>query len=256
MLVDSHCHLDRVNLDPFGNDVGRMLRAARDSDVGRFLCVCIDLEHFEDIYRIATEFNDVNCSVGVHPGSKGVRDPGVEELMELASRPEVIAVGETGLDYYRENENMEWQRQRFRNHIRAAREVGMPVIIHSRAAREDTIAIAREEGIGEVGGIMHCFAEDWETASQAIDLGLVISFSGIITFKNAEQLRAVARQVPDDALLVETDCPYLAPMPHRGKPNHPAWVRYVAEKLAEVRDSSYQHIAEQTTANFNRLFRN
>jgi TatD DNase family protein len=256
MLVDSHCHLDRVDLKPYAGEFRRLMEETQATGVGHMLCVCIDLEHYTEMRDLVEPYPQVSVSVGVHPNERGGRDPAPDELAGLAKDARNVAIGETGLDYYRCDGEPGWQQQRFRNHIRAAREVGKPVIIHSRAAREDTIAIASEEKISEVGGIMHCFAEDWETASHAIDLGLVISFSGIITFKNAEELRVVARQVPDDALLVETDSPYLAPVPHRGKPNHPAWVRHVAEKLAKVRDCSYQHITEQTTTNFNRLFGN
>lgn len=254
MLIDSHCHLDRIDLTPFGGRLEALLETARGNGVEHMLCVCIDLEHFEDVLGIACRHPQVTCSVGVHPDATGVREPQVEELVELAAHPQVVAVGETGLDYYRLTGELEWQRERFRTHIRAARQAGKPLIIHTRAAREDTLRLLEEERAAEVGGVMHCFAEDWETARRAMDLGFLISFSGIVTFRNAEALREVARRVPDEYLLVETDAPYLAPVPHRGKQNHPAWVRHVAEKLAELRGVDLAHIEAVTTANFRRLF--
>ncbi|MDX1335360.1 MAG: TatD family hydrolase [Gammaproteobacteria bacterium] len=256
MLTDSHCHLDRINLDAFDGKMSNLLAAAQEQGVGQFLCVCIDLEHFEDVHSIAASDERVWCSVGVHPTSDEGRDPEVEDLLQLADSEQVIAIGETGLDYFHmQRDEVEWQRERFRRHIRAAVELQKPLIIHTRSANEDTIKILQEEGAEQAGGIMHCFAEDWDTASKALDLGFYISFSGIITFKNAEELRSVLKQVPDEALLVETDAPYLAPVPHRGKMNHPAYVRHVAEKMAEVRESSPDDIASLTTGNFNRLFK-
>ena len=255
MLTDSHCHLDRINLDAFEGKMSNLLAAAQEQDVSQFLCVCIDLEHFDDVHNIAKSDDRVWCSVGVHPTSDEGKDPEVEDLLRLADSDQVIAIGETGLDYFHmKREEVEWQRERFRRHIRAAVELQKPLIIHTRSANEDTIRILQEEGADRAGGIMHCFAEGWDTASKALDLGFVISFSGIITFKSAEELRDVARKVPDESLLIETDSPYLAPVPHRGKMNHPAYVRHVAEKLAEVRETSYESMAELTTNNFNRLF--
>jgi TatD DNase family protein len=255
MLTDSHCHLDRINLDAFEGKMSKLLAAAQEQDVSQFLCVCIDLEHFEDVHNIAKSDGRVWCSVGVHPTSDEGKDPEVDDLLKLADSDQVIAIGETGLDYFHmKREEVEWQRERFRRHIRAGVELQKPLIIHTRSANEDTIRILQEEGAERAGGIMHCFAEDWDTASKALDLGFVISFSGIVTFKSAEELRDVARKVPDDSMLIETDSPYLAPVPHRGKMNHPAYVRHVAEKMAEVRETSYESIAELTTNNFNRLF--
>jgi TatD DNase family protein len=255
MLIDSHCHLDRVDLEPFDGSLGKVLDTARASGIGGFLCVCIDTEHFADVRDIAAAHEDVWCSVGVHPDSQDVHEPDVDELCRLAADPNVIAIGETGLDYFRLKGDLEWQRERFRTHIRAAKQTGKPLIIHTRAAREDTIRLLREEGAEGVGGVMHCFAEDWETARQAMELGFYISFSGIVTFKNAEELREVAQKVPLDRLLVETDSPYLAPVPHRGKGNHPAWVRHVAERIAEVKALSLAQIEDATTRNFHTLFR-
>lgn len=254
MLIDSHCHLDRVDLEPFNGSLDNALQTARDNDVLGFLCVCIDTERFADVRDIAASHDDVWCSVGVHPDSQDVHEPSVKELVELAADSNVIAIGETGLDYFRLKGDLEWQRDRFRTHIRAARETGKPLIIHTRAAKEDTLRILKEEGADSVGGVMHCFAEDWETAQQSIDLGFYISFSGIVTFRNAEELREVARRVPLDRMLVETDSPYLAPVPHRGKGNHPAWVRHVAEQIAELKGVSVGDIERVTTENFHRLF--
>ncbi len=254
MLIDSHCHLDRIDLEPFDGELDKLLGAAQDNGVGHMLCVCIDLEHFNDVAEIAAAHVNVSCSVGVHPDATDVREPSVEELVDLARHPQVVAIGETGLDYYRLQGDLEWQRERFRTHIRAARESKKPLIIHTRAAKQDTIRLLREEGAAEVGGVMHCFAEDWDTARQAMELGFMISFSGIVTFKNAEALREVAREVPDDFLLVETDAPYLSPVPHRGKTNQPAFVRHVSEKLAEVRGQAIETIEALTTANYKRLF--
>jgi TatD DNase family protein len=254
-LTDSHCHLDRLDLEPFEHSLERALGEAGEAGVEHMLCVCIDLEHFDDVIGIAREHAQVSCSVGVHPDATDVREPSADDLVALAARPEVVAVGETGLDYYRLRGDLEWQRERFRTHIRAARQAGKPLIVHTRCAREDTIRLMREEGADQVGGVMHCFAEDWDTAAAAIDLGFMISFSGIVTFRSADALREVARRVPEPSLLIETDAPYLAPVPHRGRSNHPAWVRHVAERLAEVRGEAFDHIAAVTTANFRRLFR-
>jgi len=254
MLVDSHCHLDRLDLEPFDNDLANALKVAGENGVERFLCVAIDRGNIPDVIAIAERFDNVYASVGVHPNEEDPQEVTAEELLRLADHPKVIAIGETGLDFFRSEGDLEWQKRRFRNHIAAAKECQKPLIIHSREAREDTIAIMREEAADEAGGIMHCFVEDWETARQAMEMGFYISFSGIVTFKNAAALREVAVQVPAERLLVETDSPYLAPMPHRGKPNQPAYVRHVAEQLAEIRGESFEALARQTSANFNRLF--
>ncbi len=254
MLVDSHCHLDRLELEAFSGDLDRVIETARGNGIGHMLCVCIDLEHFGDVVEIARRYSEVSCSVGVHPDATDVREPNHDELVALAAGSEVVAVGETGLDYYRLRGDLEWQRERFRTHIRAANQAAKPLIVHTRAARKDTIRLMQEEGADRAGGVMHCFAEDWDTAEAAMELGFLISFSGIVAFRNADALRDVAVRVPDEYLLVETDSPYLAPVPHRGKSNHPAWVRHVAECLAEVRGTSLEHIEAVTTANFERLF--
>jgi len=254
MLIDSHCHLDRIDLGPFDGSLDKVMDAARTAGVDHMLCVSISLEEYPTVHDIATRYPQVSCSVGVHPGETEGVDPSLEDLVSRGRDPLVVAIGETGLDYHYHPEDNEWQRERFRTHIRAAREVGKPLIIHTRDAREDTIRILQEEGADQVGGVMHCFTETWEMARAALDLGFYISFSGIVTFRNAEELREVARQVPDDRLLVETDSPYLAPVPHRGKGNHPAWVRDVATMVAEVRGSDLESIAALTTRNYQQLF--
>ncbi len=255
MLTDSHCHLDKIDLDPFQNDFSQMLEAAHDADVSQFLCVCIDTEHFQDVLKPAQTYSNIHCSVGVHPTHKESYAPSVDELIELAQHQEVIAIGETGLDYFRcEDDDMTWQHDLFRNHIRAAIATQKPLIIHTRSAKEDTIRILKEENADQVGGVMHCFAEDWDTAQKSLDLNFYISFSGIVSFNSAKELQEVAKRVPEDKFLIETDSPWLAPVPKRGKPNQPAYVKYVAEKMAELRDCSYEHIGRVSTQNFNRLF--
>jgi len=254
LLVDSHCHLDRLDLAPFGGELDAALKAAAANDVGYFLCVGIDLEHMPVLLEMAAAHENVFTSVGVHPNHREGEEPTVERLVEIASRPEVIAIGETGLDYFRSEGDLEWQRARFRTHIAAARAVGKPLIIHSREARGDAVDILREEGADEVGGIMHCFVDDWAVAEQALALGFYISLSGIVTFNSARELKEVAKRIPEERLLVETDSPYLAPVPHRGKPNQPAYVRHVAECVAQLRGASLEAIAETTTQNFFRLF--
>jgi len=256
-LVDSHCHLDRLDLAKLGGDLGAVLAHAGDEGITRMLCVCIDLDNFPDVLRLAREYPQVYASVGVHPNERDTRDPSVDELVELAGDARVVAIGETGLDYhYGEGEGeLEWQRDRFRRHIRAAKAAGKPLIIHTRAAQDDTLRIMREEGAADSGGVMHCFTEDWAMAEQALALNFYISFSGIVTFRNAEQIKDVARRVPLDRMLVETDAPYLTPVPHRGKSNQPAFVRHVAEYVAELRGVPLAEIAAATTANFFRLFR-
>lgn len=250
-LVDSHCH---INFEPLGDDVAAILDAAKLQEVETFLCVAINLEAFPEVLSLAERFEEVYASVGVHPNERDVREPSVDELVTLSAHQRVIAIGETGLDYFRSEGDLDWQRERFRRHIRAANSAGLPIIVHCRDAADDTMTILREEGADGCGGVMHCFAEDWHTASQALDLGFYISFSGIVTFKSAETLRDVARRVPEDRILVETDAPYLAPVPMRGKTNQPAYVRHTAECVAALRDCSLEAIATATTDNFFRLF--
>jgi TatD DNase family protein len=252
-IVDSHCHIDRVDLEAFGGSVESMLSHAKELSVNQFLCVCIDLEHFDQVHNLALQHSNIYASVGVHPTEIISKEPSVEKLLELSSSDRVIAIGETGLDYFRVNKDeADWQRDRFRRHIRASNKSKKPLIIHMRDSKEDIIDILQKENAQS--GVMHCFAEDWETAKAALDLGFYISFSGILTFNNANDLREIAKKVPADRLLVETDSPYLTPAPYRGKPNSPAYTYYVAEKLAEVRNTSIDEIAEVTTTNFNNLF--
>ncbi|CAK0757057.1 putative metal-dependent hydrolase YcfH [Gammaproteobacteria bacterium] len=252
-LVDSHCHLDRLDLTPFGGQLAGALATAREVGVERFLCVSINLEKFPQLTAIARDFSDVDLSVGVHPGEHVAHEPEVDDLVALARDPTVVAIGETGLDYHYHQGDPGWQQERFRRHIAAARTVGKPLIIHSREARVDTLRILREEGAQDVGGVMHCFTEDWNTAHAAMELGMYISFSGIVTFRNAIELREVATRLPLERLLLETDSPYLAPTPHRGKSNHPAWVLYVAQQIAALRSIDPRELAENTTNNFLRL---
>jgi TatD DNase family protein len=257
-LVDSHCHLDRLDLDPWDGKMSGALKSAAEQGVGHFLCVSIDLEHYPDILEIARENECVSVSVGVHPNETDGREPTVSELIELAADPEVVAIGETGLDYFRsqkdENDDLEWQRERFRTHINAAKQTRKPLIIHMREATEDTLRLLKEEGADEVGGVMHCFVENWDIAQRALDLNFDISFSGIVTFKSAKELKEVAEKIPSDRMLVETDSPYLAPVPYRGKPNYPAYVRNVAECIAELRGMKWEEVAKLTTENFYRRF--
>jgi TatD DNase family protein len=254
MLVDSHCHLDRLDLTPYGGDFGALVEKTRGAGVGHMLCVCIDLEHYQAMRALVAPYDDISVSVGVHPNEKTGQDPDPDELAGKARESGVVAIGETGLDYFREEGDLEWQRKRFRNHIRAARQCRKPLIIHSRDAREDTLRLLREEKAEEVGGVMHCFTETWDMASAAMDLGFFISFSGIVTFRSADELRDVARRVPLDRLLIETDSPYLAPVPHRGKPNEPRYVSEVAQQVAELHGITPDELAIRTAENFFRLF--
>lgn len=253
-LVDSHCHLDRLDLSKYDNDLSNAIAAAQAEGVERFLCVSIDFENFPAVLKTAEDFDSIYASVGVHPNEEGREEPTVEKLVELAKHDKVIAIGETGLDFFRSEGGTEWQKERFRTHIRAAKISHKPLIIHCREAREDTLKIMREENAHEVGGIMHCFVEDLETAKAAIEMGFYISFSGIVTFNSAKELQEVARVVPDEWFMIETDSPYLAPVPFRGKPNQPLYVKHVAKKLAELRGDSVESIAQKSWDNFNRLF--
>jgi TatD DNase family protein len=252
LLVDSHCHLDFPEL---AADIPGALAEMKENGVSHALCVSVTLEDFPKVRTLAEQHENLFASVGTHPDYPDHPLVEPETLVALAAHPKVIAIGETGLDYYRLQGDLEWQRDRFRAHIRAAKSCGKPLIIHTRSAAEDTLRIMHEEGAEEVGGVMHCFTETWDVAEAAIKLGFHISFSGIVTFKNAVALKEVARRVPLDRLLVETDSPYLAPVPFRGKTNRPAWVRYVAEEVARLRQVPFEEIARATTANFFRLFR-
>lgn len=251
-LVDSHCHL---NFPGLSRDIDGVLHRMDANGVVAALCASVSLAEFPSVLAIAERFSNVYASVGVHPDYEGVEEPTAEELIALSDRPKILAIGETGLDYYRLTGNLEWQRDRFRHHIRAARELGMPLIIHTRSAAEDTLRLMREERACEAGGVMHCFTETWEVATAAVEMGFYISFSGIVTFKNAIALKEVARRVPLDRMLIETDAPYLAPAPHRGRTNEPAFVRYVAEEIACLREIAVERVAAETTRNFMTLFR-
>lgn len=254
-LVDSHCHLDRLAFDQIEGGLAGALAAAQAAGVGHFLCVSINLEAYPAMRKLVDPYPQVSVSVGVHPTDNHDQAPDLDQLTQLALDERVVAIGETGLDYYYGGEQKERQQTLFRLHIQAARAVNKPLIVHTRDARADTLAILGEEGGSSASGVMHCFTEDWDTARQALDLGFYISFSGIVTFRNAESLRDVARRVPADRLLVETDSPYLAPVPKRGKTNQPAYVRYVAECVAELRGISFEDLARTTTENYFRLFK-
>ena len=256
MLIDSHCHLDRIDLTPYRHDFACFMQHATEQGLEHLLCIAIDLENYPAMYEQVAPFPQISLSVGVHPNEHEGREPTVDELIELGQDDKVIAIGETGLDYFRSNGDLDWQQQRFRNHIQAAKTLSKPLIIHNREAKQDTLRILAEEGADSVGGVIHCFTEDWEFAKQAIDLNFYISFSGIVTFNSATAIKDAAKQVPDDRYLIETDSPYLAPVPMRGKPNYPTYVRYVAEQLAELRGVSFDTIARQSTDNFYALFNN
>ena len=256
MFVDSHCHLSFPELAERIDTIRAEMAAAR---VDRALCICTALEEFPSVHELATRHDNFWCSAGVHPDNEGVREPALADLLALAARPRVVAIGETGLDYYRLNGRslgeMEWQRERFRVHIRAARASDLPLVVHTRSASDDTLAILREEGAERAGGVFHCFTETKGVARAALDLGFYVSFSGILTFKNALELQDVARFVPLERCLIETDSPYLAPVPFRGKTNTPALVPYVAAKLAELKGASVEAVAQATSANFEALFK-
>jgi TatD DNase family protein len=251
MLIDSHCHLDFRDLS---ERIAPILDLMKDNEVACAVCIGVTLEDFGRVLALAETWPAILASVGVHPEATGVREPSVEELVELARHPRVIAIGETGLDYYWHKDAPEWQRERFRTHIRAAREAQKPLVIHTREAAADTLRLMQEEGAAAAGGVMHCFTESWPVAEQALAQGFYISMSGIVTFKKAAIVRDVAQRVPLDRLLVETDSPYLSPVPHRGKTNQPGYVKHVAEEVARLRGLTYQEVVEATTENFFRLF--
>ena len=254
VLVDSHCHIDLMDYEKLGGDPKRAVATAEENGVGHMLCVSVNLEQYPAMRETVKDMPNVFVSVGVHPNESEGREPSVEELVELAADEKVVAIGETGLDYFRSEGDLEWQRERFRRHIAAAKQSGKPLIIHSREARDDTIRLMREEHAEEIGGVMHCFAEDWTMAQQAMALGFYISFSGIVTFKSATVLQDVATRVPLNRMLIETDSPWLAPVPYRGKTNQPAYVKHVAEYIATLRGDSFENIARASTENFFTLF--
>ncbi len=252
MLVDSHCHID---FDEYAKRMPELIEGMTKNQVTHALCVCVNLTDFPRVLSLAQRHPQLFASVGVHPDYAQETQPTEADLVQRAEHPKVVAIGETGLDYYRQEGDLEWQRERFRIHIRAARACAKPLIIHTREAGVDTLRIMREEGANQVGGVMHCFTETLEIAQAAIELDFHISFSGIVTFKNALQIKEVARAIPIERILIETDSPYLAPVPHRGKTNEPAWVLHVAEEVARLRGISLEALAEATTANFFRLFK-
>jgi TatD DNase family protein len=252
MLVDSHCHL---NFPELAGDIENVVAHMRENGVTHALCVSITLEEFPQVLALAERYANIFASVGIHPDSEGVREADPAELVRLAAHPRVVAIGETGLDYYRLTGDLEWQRERFRRHVRAARACNKPLIVHTRNAAADTIRIMREEGADRVGGVMHCFTEGADTAAAALELGFYISFSGIVTFRNARALKEVVRQVPLERMLVETDSPYLAPVPHRGKVNRPGYVRHVAEEVGRLLDLPWAEVARVTSQNFFKLFK-
>jgi TatD DNase family protein len=251
MFVDSHCHLDFPELRA---ELPQLLDAMRESRVTHALCIAVEMPAWPQVHALAAEHANLYASVGVHPDYVETPEPTVELLVATSRTPKIVAIGETGLDYYRLEGDLEWQRSRFRTHIRAAREAARPLVIHTRASADDTLAIMREEHADECGGVMHCFTETWDVASAALDLGFHISFSGIVTFKNATELREVARRVPMERMLIETDSPYLAPVPHRGKRNQPAFVPHVAAEIARLREVPVESVAAATSDNFFRLF--
>ncbi len=252
MLVDSHCHLDFPDL---AERLPEVLQRMQDNGVGCAVCIGVNLEDLPRVLAVAEQDERLFASVGVHPEYTDVEEPTVERLLALASHPKVIAIGETGLDYYWQKDKPEWQRARFRTHIEAAKRCAKPLVIHTRDSAADTLRLMREEGADAAGGVMHCFTEDWEIAQQALDLGFYLSFSGIVTFKNAAQVKEIAQKCPLDRILVETDSPYLAPVPYRGKPNQPAYVLHVAEEIARLRQLSTEQLAAATSDNFFRLFK-
>jgi TatD DNase family protein len=260
MFTDSHCHLSYPDL---AGQLPAIRTAMAEARVDRALCICTTLEEFEDVHALAMGYDNFWATVGVHPDNNDVREPSLDDLLTLAARPRIVGIGETGLDYYRLGErtvaDMEWQRERFRVHIRAARQTRKPLVIHTRSASDDTIAILKELGedgsAGSAGGVFHCFTETAEVARAALDLGFYISFSGILTFKTAQDIRDVAAFVPMDRVLIETDSPYLAPVPYRGKTNNPSYVPFVAKQLAAIKNCSVEEVAEVTSRNFEHLFK-
>lgn len=252
MFVDSHCH---INFSGLVEQQTALLARMKDSAVTHALCVSVNLGDFPQVLALAEKHANVYASVGVHPDHQDTEEPTVARLVELAAHPKIVAIGETGLDYFRLTGDLEWQRERFRIHIRAARQAGKPLIIHTRSAAEDTLRIMAEEGAAQIGGVMHCFTESLEVAQQAMAMGFYISFSGIVTFKNALALKQVAQTISLERMLIETDSPYLAPVPHRGQTNEPAFVRHVAEEIARLRGITMEEVGEVTSRNFFRLFK-
>lgn len=254
MLIDSHCHLDRLDLAPYDHDFAQFMEAVNDSQIEHLLSIAIDLEAYPAMLSLASDYPQISVTVGVHPNEHDGREPTVDELIGLGKDDKVIGIGETGLDYFRSEGDLAWQHQRFRTHIHAAKALNKPLIVHTRDAKDDTLRLLKEENAGEVGGIIHCFTEDWDFAQKALDINFYISFSGIVTFNSAKEIQEVAKKVPADRFLIETDSPYLAPVPFRGKPNYPTYVRYVAEQIAGLRGMTFKQVAKQSSRNFRTLF--
>lgn len=254
MFIDSHCHLDCIDLKDFNNDFDSLLDDIKASQVNRMLCVSINLQSYKTMRELVEPYDFIDVSVGIHPSDAAQHSSSSELLQQMGADSRVVAIGETGLDYFYAGESKTEQQHSFRSHIQAARALNKPVIVHTRDAQQDTLDIMHSEQAADCGGVLHCFTESWEMAKAALDMGFYISFSGIVTFKNAQALREVARKVPDDRFLIETDSPYLAPVPHRGKQNRPSWVGHVAECLAEIRACEIEKIAELSSANYKRLF--
>lgn len=255
MFIDSHCHLDRIDLNDFDNSFSTLLSHIEQGQVERMLCVGINLQDYPAMRQLVQDQPQIDLSVGVHPCDAADHSAQLQQLLELGGDKQVVAIGETGLDYYYSSESRAQQMASFELHMQAANQLGKPVIVHTRDAQQDTLDILRQGQVEQCGGVLHCFTESWEMAREALDMGMYISFSGIVTFRNAQALRDVAKKVPDDRFLIETDSPYLAPVPHRGKQNHPGWVGHVAECLAEVRGSSLEQIAELSKVNYLRLIK-
>ena len=250
-IVDSHCHL---NFPDFDGRIPDIIQNAKDNEISHMLCIATSWENRDEVLALAAAHSEISAAVGVHPTTTGGHEPTLEELTEAVAADNVVAVGETGLDYFRSEGDLRWQHHRFHRHIEAARSVKKPLVIHTRAAADDTMQTLRDHNARDAGGVMHCFAEDWRVAEQALDIGFYISFSGIVTFKSAKAVQEVAMKAPLDRILVETDAPYLAPVPHRGKTNEPAYVRHTAEFIAELRGITLDEVAKTTTENFYRLF--
>ena len=250
-IVDSHCHL---NFPDFDGRIPDIIQNAKDNEISHMLCIATSWENRDEVLALAAAHSEISAAVGVHPTTTGGHEPTLEELTEAVAADNVVAVGETGLDYFRSEGDLRWQHERFHRHIEAARSVKKPLVIHTRAAADDTMQTLRDHNARDAGGVMHCFAEDWRIAEQALDIGFYISFSGIVTFKSAKAVQEVAMKAPLDRILVETDAPYLAPVPHRGKTNEPAYVRHTAEFVAELRGITLDEVAKATTENFYRLF--
>jgi len=254
LLIDAHCHLDQLDLTQYEGKLEKALEAARNFDVGHFLCPAVTLKDFPNVLNIAGTYADVSCAVALHPSEESDHEPTIDEIIKFSNHKKVIAIGETGLDYHYKCTSQAVQRERFRTHVKAAVQTGKPLIVHMREASDDCFRILKEEGAEKVGGMMHCFTSTLKDAKRAMELNLYISFSGIVTFNKSTELQAVAKEISSDRILIETDSPYLAPVPKRGKPNEPAYLHYIAEFLANLRGVSYKEFANQTTDNFLQLF--